>query len=833
MTDNAPGLVAANATTIDDPKLKAFLASAVFVVPWLAWQAFVLGTSFRQRRGKPVADTNALAEGAAKLQAAAKAAKEWGTDGTTDAANASPETPAETSAQTSASPTDAAEPPASRGRPLLFMAGASLLFMFTKAWLARVLALVPEPYLDEFFHVPQAQKYCARQWYDWDDKITTPPGLYLVSVALEAMWSGVQDGCHIWALRGANSVAIMLVAVAASSCRSALEQQHQSRHRRRHGGKTTPAATASLLSLFAYHTGLNVALFPALFFFSALYYTDVYSTLFVLLAYRLHLFRVSVPANEDVPAWSDLLAVVAGFAALVMRQTNVVWVVVYLGGLEIVQAAKTVRDQPAHRAALRAAQPQTFDSFASMVRLYAWRYSLGDVHDPSLANAWPDDWVLSLVSVAVAAVSNPLVVLRRAWPYAAVVLGFGQFVVWNGGVVLGDKANHVATLHAAQLLYLWPLLAFFSAPLFVTHAAYYLSVAWKAVAGGKHIGDEDNKGDQEAEVAPPLSHAAFPNGDEKTSTHKLLRLLHVVFVNKAYYPVYLVVVFDAMVAVVYFNTLIHPFTLADNRHYMFYVFRYTIRRSIVVRYALVPVYALTGWACWRILWLGLGAARSSLDEAAAGESISSPFASGQSIISDDDVEGVDGKEGEEDNNATSSAVDNKKLTARQRKEKAKEAKKSKKGKKTGTEGDHEAPAADAAMQETGPPAVFLSFLDEDEDGAATASRTGPTTSTALLWLLATSLSLVTAPLVEPRYFILPWVFWRLLVPAATPKAASNEKKTVLAALLGKVDARLFLETAWFVAINVATMWVFLFRPYVWRGPDGSLLDEGRLERFMW
>ena len=39
------------------------------------------------------------------------------------------------------------------------------------------------------------------------------------------------------------------------------------------------------------------------------------------------------------------------------------------------------------------------------------------------------------------------------------------------------------------------------------------------------------------------------------------------------------------------------------------------------------------------------------------------------------------------------------------------------------------------------------------------------TSTALVLFLTTCLSLMTAPLVEPRYFILPWVMWRLLVMA--------------------------------------------------------------------
>lgn len=33
------------------------------------------------------------------------------------------------------------------------------------------------PLQDEFFHIPQAQTYCERRYWDWDDKITTPPGL--------------------------------------------------------------------------------------------------------------------------------------------------------------------------------------------------------------------------------------------------------------------------------------------------------------------------------------------------------------------------------------------------------------------------------------------------------------------------------------------------------------------------------------------------------------------------------------------------------------------------------------------------------------------------------
>src|SRR6201995_3302734 len=45
---------------------------------------------------------------------------------------------------------------------------------------------------------------------------------------------------------------------------------------------------------------------------------------------------------------------------------------------------------------------------------------------------------------------------------------------------------------------------------------------------------------------------------------------------------------------VHFNTIIHPFTLADNRHYVFYVFK-ILRRHWVMKYLAAPVYVVTGW----------------------------------------------------------------------------------------------------------------------------------------------------------------------------------------------------------------------------------------------
>jgi hypothetical protein len=37
---------------------------------------------------------------------------------------------------------------------------------------------------DEIFHVPQAQKYCKGNFREWDQKITTLPGSYLIAASI-------------------------------------------------------------------------------------------------------------------------------------------------------------------------------------------------------------------------------------------------------------------------------------------------------------------------------------------------------------------------------------------------------------------------------------------------------------------------------------------------------------------------------------------------------------------------------------------------------------------------------------------------------------------------
>jgi alpha-1,2-glucosyltransferase len=84
------------------------------------------------------------------------------------------------------------------------------------------------------------------------------------------------------------------------------------------------------------NTALNITLFPPLFFFSALFYTDVISTLLVLLSYGLLLRKKSAPGSIS----DTISAILVGVIALFFRQTNIFWVAVFPAGLTVIDALK-------------------------------------------------------------------------------------------------------------------------------------------------------------------------------------------------------------------------------------------------------------------------------------------------------------------------------------------------------------------------------------------------------------------------------------------------------------------------------------------------------------
>jgi len=378
------------------------------------------------------------------------------------------------------------------------------------------------------------------------------------------------------------------------------------------------------------------------------------------------------------------------------------------------------------------------------------------------------DAVFTVISIAVAVVCNPMPVIKRVWPHLTVLGLFGGFVAWNGGVVLGDKSNHVATIHLAQMLYIWPIFAFFQAPLL-------LPSLWRLLAQPR---DALGLSTGSAIRLPPApsAHDEFSDGGGTTKPSEkpseALRIMTCTSFTKPLRAFVAAATLLVFALVVRYNTIVHPFTLADNRHYLFYVFRYTILRSVAVRHLLVFPYAACLLLLWNTLCGSIAAPTHSPKFCCQSRFVNHPFFAAPQPCP------------------------------------------------VAQEPDKVHPNRSTAV------VVYL------DDRASRASEP-VAASTALLVVLATALSLVTAPLVEPRYFIMPWIVWRLLIPAWQPTPRWRSMGGLAGAISQKHDVRLFAETAWFAIINLVTVYVFIRCPYVWRASDGSALDGGRMQRFMW
>ncbi|KAJ1980123.1 glucosyltransferase [Dimargaris cristalligena] len=365
---------------------------------------------------------------------------------------------------------------------------------------------VPEPYMDEKFHVAQAQAYCRGDFAYWDPKLTTPPGLYILSNFLlyplrwlPATLGGVNNAwwcSSTAALRYTNWLILVLlygVIVAV------LRERH-------------PGQPSSRLFLEAW----SVTSFPVLYFVSLLYYTDAGSTLFIVLGYYGALRRRH--------GWAALSCLVS----LTFRQTNAVWTALVAVTALLQEFNQLAGVEPAARkevCLVRASQLNIYYEGIRHVRSVGaalWRHRV---------NLWA-----------------PLV------PYLLVETAFGAFLVANDGIVLGDRAHHVAGLHFPQIYYCAAFLSTIAAPLLfrLNHPVGFLTYTAKYLRSVRFI---------------------------------LLSLL--LIIGTAYS--------------IYRFTYEHPFILSDNRHYSFYVWKNIYRAHPTVRYALVPCYFFGFWLLSGIL----------------------------------------------------------------------------------------------------------------------------------------------------------------------------------------------------------------------------------------
>lgn len=274
---------------------------------------------------------------------------------------------------------------------------AALWAAFTRA--------VPYAYMDEVFHVPQAQAYCAGRWSDWDDKITTFPGLYVCSaiVTRAARTLGAfsaETACSLASLRALNLVPALGSPPLLYALLRALHPSAKL-------SSSDLAMNAAVLSLFPMH-----------FFFHFLYYTDSAATCSVLLLLLLatRLVQTAPSRSRDLASPAAVSVALGSCAALAIgfRQTNAVWVAfaVASAGLRRCHASGILdADAPIQR---------------------ALRECLGKREPYScLFSLCRRELLLSL----------------------GVLIAFAAFVRVNGSIVLGDKANHQPAFHTAQLLY--------------------------------------------------------------------------------------------------------------------------------------------------------------------------------------------------------------------------------------------------------------------------------------------------------------------------------------------------------------------------------------------
>ncbi|KAH6639335.1 alpha-1,2 glucosyltransferas-like protein alg10 [Boeremia exigua] len=549
---------------------------------------------------------------------------------------------------------------------------AAVFAASTTVWFGLVNIHVPDPYLDEFFHIPQAQNYCAGD-YTWDPKITTPPGLYLVAKLLSPVL-----GCSARTLRLQNVFTLALIFSQVLQIRRFIQTQGYTQ-RKKEGlvdktGEDVPEeqsgdSESDQAPFSTALTAFNIASFPPLFFFGSLYYTDIMSTASVLISYYA-LLRTTAKTQRSFS--DDLVAVLSGIVALSFRQTNIFWVAVFPAGLTVVNELK--KNGHTSSTARR----------LGYMAIVQESWSKGTISDSSVRDGGLDGSgsIMFLLTTVIAALSSPVKVMRSVIAYVSLLLSFAGFVVWNGSVVLGDKSAHTATIHIPQMLYIWPYIALFSAPVLIGPLFCCMAHLLPSNIGVK-LG-----------VKQRSPYTVYPQ------------------------PLQAIVFIAIGLVAVHFNTIVHPYTLADNRHYVFYVFKLLLRHP-ALKYLAVPVY-------YAFFWLSI-------------QSLAHPTSVPE--------------------------ASRLKVPARPWRE-----------------------------------AVQISFV--------------------IIWLVTTALSVVTAPLVEPRYFIVPWIVWRLHVPHA-PTVFSTGGRTYAP------DLRVLVETVWLLAINQTLQYLFLNKPFTWPS------EPGKLQRFLW
>lgn len=343
----------------------------------------------------------------------------------------------------------------------------------------------PQYFIDEVFHVPQTLRYCAGNFTQWDPKITTLPGLYLITAAILSPL----NLCNTFYMRCVNLIGTLFNLYLVYNI---IKQISISHWNERWTDRTKLAVAC------------NVMLFPPLFFWHFLYYTDVLSVNAILLMLLLHLRK------------RFNLAALTGISSVLIRQTNIVWV-----AFISVERAFDLLDRKISKSITRE-QHCSVDYLKLVCKTIIEEAQRG--------------WKFFTKFI--------IYLCTQLLPYILVCLLFIAFVAWNNGIVVGDKAAHVATIHIPQLLYF---------------SAFHFCFSW------------------------PYTIIYWKDYFKFITNHWTLAVCSLIILT----------------SIVHFNTFVHPYVLADNRHYVFYFWNKFMGRYRIFKYLLVPVYSYTLFAMLR------------------------------------------------------------------------------------------------------------------------------------------------------------------------------------------------------------------------------------------
>ncbi|AET37834.1 dolichyl-P-Glc:Glc(2)Man(9)GlcNAc(2)-PP-dolichol alpha-1,2- glucosyltransferase Ecym_2078 [Eremothecium cymbalariae DBVPG len=471
--------------------------------------------------------------------------------------------------------------------PLLFFCAIYVSYKFNTSW-------VPHPFIDEIFHLNQTVKYIGGHWGTWDPKITTPPGLYVIGWLEYHVMRWVTSWNILSILRFANLVGGMVI-----------------------------WSWVVLRPLYLFNAigfwPITLISFPLMVNYYFLYYTDVWSTIFIVESMTLAL---TLPFGEKLSIRASALC---GLISCFFRQTNIVW-----------------------------------NGFVMLLVLERRALIQKDFNNFHINN------YLKLMLHGIENFSSLVL------PYAINFLLFIAFLVYNKSLALGDKSSHVAGFHLVQMFYCFMFITFFSLPIWLSG--------------------------------------------------NFLRRYIIRFLQRP-----LIVIFETlgiMLAIRMF-TVLHPFILADNRHFTFYLMRKLIGRNRFFKYVVMaPIYHFSTFVYLEVL-------------------------------------------------RPSTLYFHPILPVKIRN------------------------PADLPLQ--------LSHI----------------TWTALI--ICTFVTIVPSPLFEPRYYILPYLFWRVFVEVS-PEPFFNEPSQERI-VVGN-PRRLAFEFWWFMLINTITISIFARYPFPWN-------TEPHLQRIIW